>query len=79
MGVTTNPSPVANGECKIVMGRTTGWGRRPHLIKYLLYMIGVSAEKYKRKIGNNEINNKRRNCANVFNNVCLPDHCSIPT
>ena len=37
------------------MGRTTGWGRRPHAILYLLYTIGVGAEEYYSKIGNNEI------------------------
>ena len=38
-----------------VLGRTTGWGRMPYLIQYILSMIGVSAEEYYRKIGNNEI------------------------
>ena len=37
------------------MDRTTGWGRKPHLIQYLLWMIGVSAEEDSSKIGNNEI------------------------
>ena len=37
------------------MGKTTGWGRRPHLVQYLLQMIGVSAEEYNTKVGNNEI------------------------
>ena len=32
------------------MGRPTGWGRRPHLIQYLLYMIGEAAEEYYSKI-----------------------------
>ena len=55
-------NPVANGECKTIsMGRTTGWSKRPHQIQYILSMIGVSAEYY-RKIGNNEISANRRNC-----------------
>ena len=32
------------------MGRPTGWGSRPHLIQYLLSMIGEAAEEYYSKI-----------------------------
>ena len=48
----TTTSPVANEEYNNgSMGRPTGWGRRPHLIQYLLQMIGEAAEEYYRKIG----------------------------
>lgn len=33
------------------MGRTTGWGKRPQLIKTLLQMIDEGAEKYHRNMG----------------------------
>ena len=50
---------MANGECQIRRKhgyRTTGWGRRSHLIQYLLQMIGVGAEEYNtNKIENTEI------------------------
>ena len=37
------------------MGRTPDWGGMPHLIQSMLKMIGVSAEEYNSKIGNNEV------------------------
>ena len=33
------------------VGRPTGWGRRPHLIQYLLEMIGEAAEESYSKAG----------------------------
>ena len=36
------------------MGRTADWGRRPHLIQYLLQIVGEGVEEYCSKIDNQQ-------------------------
>ena len=57
LGETTNPSPVANGEGKIIMkyGLDHKLGQRPRLMQYILYINGDSSEKYNSIIGNKEL------------------------